>query len=308
MYFSPRSSSDACFCNGFMCSISVWFQRHMHFSPATAFVFLSPTRSSRTIADAMFALLQKQGCGCSSVPAAAKIFLPLHPDGCGGDEETTNKRGQECNLFSILSSLSRHRACSVCCAHAEKQIAIHPATPDDSFFRETRDNFTTSEQCFPFVCTRSLSRSLASSFFFAIPSPCIHSSTCRRLSRACSLSLSLSLPLSLSPLSRSGCKPRQSSVVGALLRFVGASGSLVAEEGSRLHGRKQNRYHVARDGGGKAPATCLCIIACFATAHTTTTTSSPVCFSACHSSSRDAMDPNQGSFEESRWWWRRRRW
>jgi hypothetical protein len=60
----------------------------MHFSPATALVFLSPTRSSRIIAVAMFALLQKQGCGCSSIPAAAKRFLPLHPDGCGGHEET----------------------------------------------------------------------------------------------------------------------------------------------------------------------------------------------------------------------------
>jgi hypothetical protein len=116
--------------------------------------------------------------------------------------------------------------------------------------------------------------------------------------------LSLSLPLSLRCLSV--CKPRESSVVGALLRFVGASGSFVAEEGPRLHGRKRNRYDVARDGGSKASATCLCIIACFATAYTTTTTSSPVCFSGCHSSSRDAMDPNQGSFEESRWWWRRR--
>jgi hypothetical protein len=205
------------------------------------------------------------------------------------------------NLFSILSSLSRHRVGSVCCAHAEKQIAIHPVTPDDSFFRETRDNFATSEQCFLFVCTRSPARSLASSFFLAHPSRCIHSSTCRRLSRACSLSPTLSLRC------LSVCKPRESSVVGALLRFVGASGSFVAEEGSRLHGRKQNRYDVARDGGGKASASCLCIIACFATAHTTTTTSSPVCFSACHSSSRDAMDPNEGSFEESRWW-RRRRW
>jgi hypothetical protein len=136
----------------------------------------------------MFALLQKQGCGCSSIPAAAKRFLPLHPDGCGGDEETKNKK---CNLFSILSSLSRHRFCSACCAHAEKQIAIHPATPDDSFFRETRDNFATSEQCFPFVGTRSLARSRRRYFsqFHLVAS--IHPRAAA--SRALALSLSLCL-------------------------------------------------------------------------------------------------------------------
>jgi hypothetical protein len=58
---------------------SVWFQRHVHFSPATAFVFLSPTRSSRIIAVAMFALLQKQGSRCSSVPAGARKILPTTP-------------------------------------------------------------------------------------------------------------------------------------------------------------------------------------------------------------------------------------
>jgi hypothetical protein len=98
MYFSPRSSNDTCFCNGFVC-ISLWFQGQMHFSarssidacffngimcsisvwlsPATAFVFLSP-RSSRIIAVAMFALLQKQGSRCSSVPAGAKKIPPTN--------------------------------------------------------------------------------------------------------------------------------------------------------------------------------------------------------------------------------------
>jgi hypothetical protein len=104
------------------------------------------------------------------------------------------RRDEECNLFSILSSLSRHRVCSVCCAHAKKQIAIHPAIPDDSFFRETRDNFATSEQCFPFVCTRSLARvvvlsrnSISLHPFIHVPPP---------LARLLSLSLSLS-PLSV---------------------------------------------------------------------------------------------------------------
>jgi hypothetical protein len=71
-HFSPRSSIYACFFNGFMCSISVWL------SPATAFVFLLPT-SSRIIAVAMFALLQKQGSRCSSVPAGAKKIPPTTP-------------------------------------------------------------------------------------------------------------------------------------------------------------------------------------------------------------------------------------